>query len=263
MTVSALAIGVTLLIADGGSAAESIHARIAVTPQTGALKTSFSVRFRAPVATGSLRNVRREYVLSFAGPARAAGCVAEGSLELPASRVHAQVRVTLRPPRFGGARWCPGSFRGHIQLVESLKCPRRELCPALVVLVGTVGRFALHVTPSGGDATAPRFAGLTRAVACTPGAQRPGETTPALLNWSAATDNRTPASELVYDVFMTTTAGAENFLQPTWTTAPGATSFQTPGLPSHGTAYFVVRARDRAGNEDGNTAERRLIDPCL
>jgi hypothetical protein len=29
-----------------------------------------------------------------------------------------------------------------------------------------------------------------------------------------------------------------------------ATSFTTAGLPSHGTFYFVVRARDRAGNED-------------
>ena len=46
-------------------------------------------------------------------------------------------------------------------------------------------------------------------------------------------------------------------------TLTGATSFRTPGLASHGTFYFVVRARDTVGNEDHNTIERRGVDPCL
>ena len=50
---------------------------------------------------------------------------------------------------------------------------------------------------------------------------------------------------------------------PSWTTPPGATSFRTPGLASHGTFFFVVRARDLAGNEDRNTVERRGLDPCV
>ncbi len=171
--------------------------------------------------------------------------------------------MTLRPRRFGGARWCPGAFHGQIHEIEAPACPPREICPALVVLLGTVGTFSFHVTPPGGDVTAPRFAGLTRASACTPGAQRPGEKTPALLTWTAARDNRTPRSRLVYDVYMSSTPGGEDFLSPTWTTKPGVSSFRTPGLPAHGAAYFVVRARDRAGNEDGNTVERALTDPCL
>jgi hypothetical protein len=261
--VGAAAIAVVLLIVSASASAASIRARVTVKPGRGSLNTSFVVRFRAPLATGSLRKVRREYVLSLSGPTRVAGCVTEGSLELRPSRAHANVKVTLRPRRFGGKRWCPGTFHGHVQVIEAPKCPPRELCPALVVLLGDVGKFTFRVAAPGGDATPPRFAGLVRATACTPGAQRPGERTPALLSWSAGADNRTPASQLVYDVFMATTPGAENFLSPTWTSAPGATTFRTPGLPSHGTAYFVVRARDRAGNEDANTVERRLIDPCL
>jgi hypothetical protein len=40
------------------------------------------------------------------------------------------------------------------------------------------------------------------------------------------------------------------------------TTFKTPGLPSHGSFYFVVRARDAAGNEDRNTIELHGSDPC-
>jgi len=244
-------------------AAAAIQVRVTTTPKRGSPTVGFVIRFRSPVATGVLRNVRREFVLSLAGPTRPAGCVTEGSLELPAARAHASVKVTLRPRRFGGDRWCPGTFRGQIHEIQSPVCPPREICPALVVLVGTVGTFSFHVTPPGGDVTAPRFAGLTRATACTPGAQRPGQKTPALLAWTAARDNRTARSRLVYDIYMSATPGGEDFLSPSWTTTPGVTGFRTPGLAAHTTAYFVVRARDRAGNEDGNTVERALTDPCL
>ena len=244
-------------------ATTSIYVRVTTRPKRGSPTTGFVIRFRAPVATGVLQNVRREFVLSLSGPTRPAGCVTEGSLELPAARAHANVKVTLRPRRFGGVRWCPGAFRGQIREIQSPVCPQREICPALVVLIGTVGTFSFHVMPPGGDVTAPAFAGLASATACTPGAQRPGEKTPALLTWTAARDNRTPRSRLVYDVFTSTTPGGENFLSPRWTTKPGVSSFKTPGLPSQGAAYFVVRARDQAGNEDGNMIERPLSDPCL
>jgi hypothetical protein len=84
-----------------------------------------------------------------------------------------------------------------------------------------------------------------------------------VLSWRAASDDQTSGSELVYDVFYATKPGGEDFDHPSWTTPAGATSFRTPGLPSHGVAYFVVRARDRAGNEDHNTVERQGIDPCF
>jgi hypothetical protein len=118
-------------------------------------------------------------------------------------------------------------------------------------------------TPTGSDVTPPTFAGIGKAFACTPGPQRPGETTPYNLSWEPASDDTTPASRIVYDIYYATRAGGENFAQPTWTTPAGVTSFRTPGLPAHGSAYFVVRARDAAGNEDRNSHEVVGIDPCL
>jgi hypothetical protein len=137
------------------------------------------------------------------------------------------------------------------------------LCPKFVSVLRTLGRFTFEVQTTSKDTAPPAFAGLQRAFACTPGPQRPGETTPFALSWTAATDDVTPSSEIVYDVFVSTTSGGEDFSQPTWTTAPGVTQFTTPGLASHGTFYFVVRARDQAGKEDQNRVERHGIDPCL
>ncbi len=101
------------------------------------------------------------------------------------------------------------------------------------------------------------------AFACTPGPQTPGETTPYTLTWQAATDEGTPSSQILYDVFLAHSSGGEDFSQPTWTTPPGVTTYRTPGLPSHGAYYFVVRARDEAGNKDQNKLERAGVDPCF
>lgn len=109
----------------------------------------------------------------------------------------------------------------------------------------------------------PTFTGIEKAFACTPGTQRPGQTTPFTLTWRAASDNVTPSAQLVYDVYVASSPGAEDFARPTWTTPPGVTSYRTAGLGSHGSFYFVVRARDAAGNEDANTIEVHGADPCL
>src|SRR5205085_7190173 len=65
MAVSVLAVGAILVVACGSAAAASIRARITPTPKRGTPQTGFVIRFRAPVATGLLRNVRRQYELSF------------------------------------------------------------------------------------------------------------------------------------------------------------------------------------------------------
>jgi hypothetical protein len=237
-------------------------AHIAVRPSTGSPATTFLVTFRAPQRTGRHGGTERRYQLSATGPVGASGCASIAEVSLPSSRAHARVHVKLDPAHFGG-RWCPGTFRGQVEEVERPVCPRGKVCPAFVVLLGTVGRFSFHVKPAGGDTRPPVFTGLGSAFACTPGPQRPGETTPFTLSWNSATDDVTPSSQIVYDVYVSTMAGAENFSKPTWTTPPGVTTFKTPGLPSHGTFFFVVRARDQAGNEDQNRVERRGVDPCL
>jgi hypothetical protein len=113
-----------------------------------------------------------------------------------------------------------------------------------------------------GDRTPPKFAGLKSATTCIPGPIGGGRTTSYHLSWDRATDDVTLSSEIVYDVYQATTPGGEDFSVPTYRTPPGATSFDTPQLPTDETFYFVVRARDQAGNRDSNTVERQGVNLC-
>jgi hypothetical protein len=83
-----------------------------------------------------------------------------------------------------------------------------------------------------------------------------------MLSWNAATDPVTPSSQIVYEIFMATTPGGEDFASPSFTAAPGATSFTTPAQPRRGAVYFVVRARNKAGHEDTNKIERQGVVSC-
>ena len=279
---AALAIGAVAAGLSTAGVAASPHLRVTVSPRTGHPTTTFVVTFRSPDRTGRSGVVERRDTLSVRGP-RGTACVASATEQLPLSRLHALVRAKLEPSAFGGT-WCLGTFHGRIDELAGPYCGKGAPCPEFATRVTTIGRFAFTVralAPTGGgtttttttpttttpppgiDRTPPVFAGIESASACTPGPQKPGETTPFTLTWMAATDNVTPSSQIVYDVYESTTAGAENFSTPTWTTPAGATIFRTPGLPSHGTFYFVVRARDQAGNEDRNTVEVRGSDPCV
>jgi CARDB len=115
-----------------------------------------------------------------------------------------------------------------------------------------------------GDRRPPKFAGLERATTCIPGpAGGPLRSTRYGLQWHSATDDSTPASKLVYDIYEATTPGGENFGEPTYTSEPGATSFSTPPLPDDAAYYFIVRARDAAGNRDANRVERVGMNLCV
>ncbi len=137
---------------------------------------------------------------------------------------------------------------------------RRRSAAALLLAVFAV----LLVVSSPTQAVKPpriKFAGLKSATTCIPGPVREGEATSYHLEWEAA-KAKTSRRKIVYNVYEATTRGGENYSQPTYTTAPGATSFDTPQLPVEDTYYFVVRARDRMGNEDSNTVEREGQDLC-
>jgi hypothetical protein len=112
------------------------------------------------------------------------------------------------------------------------------------------------------DVTPPLFAGLKTATTCIPGPIGGGRTTSYHLSWDPASDNVTPVKKIVYDVYQATTPGGEDFSTPTYTTAPGATSIATPPLATDGQFYFVVRARDEAGNTDQNKVEREGQNLC-
>jgi len=115
-----------------------------------------------------------------------------------------------------------------------------------------------------GDRSPPRFAGLERATTCIPGpAGGPRRESRYSLQWDPAADDTTPASRLVYDIYQATAPGAEDMSAPTYTSPPGATSFATPLLPDDAAYYFVVRARDAAGNRDDNHVERLGMNLCV
>ena len=113
------------------------------------------------------------------------------------------------------------------------------------------------------DVTPPTFAGLVSATTCIPGPIGGGRTSSYRLSWAAATDDRTPSRQVVYDIYQATAPGSEDFSAPTYTTLAGASSFDTPQLPTESTFYFVVRARDKAGNRDSNTVERQGLNLCV
>src|SRR6185437_3116373 len=96
------------------------------------------------------------------------------------------------------------------------------------------------------DKTPPVFAGATSVATLG---------TTLTVTWAAAKDAVDPAPALVYDVYMSTTAGGEDFTMPTFTTVAGATSYSATHLNVSTTYYFVVRAEDTSKNEDTNTHE--------
>jgi len=113
------------------------------------------------------------------------------------------------------------------------------------------------------DNIPPTFAGLKSATTCIPGPVGGGRTTSYNLSWDPATDNITPSRRIVYDVYQAEMSGAEDFSTPTYTTPAGATPFTTTPLPAGKYFYFVVRARDQAGNSDANKVEREGQNLCV
>jgi len=74
------------------------------------------------------------------------------------------------------------------------------------------------------------------------------------VGWWPAIDDDTDPDDMVYDIFQSRRPGEEDFSHPTYTSEPGALTVVTPELPV-GTYYYVVRARDAAGNTDTNVVE--------
>jgi hypothetical protein len=117
---------------------------------------------------------------------------------------------------------------------------------------GNIDKNTLEVsaTTPAPDLQAPTFGGVTGATAA-------GNS--ITLNWTAATDNNSQPANIVYRIYQATTAGGQNFATATFTSNPGATSFQVPYLTPSTTYYFVVRAVDESGNVSTNTQERSAM----
>ncbi len=232
-------------------AAQGSGANVRITPARGYPGTRFKLAFTAPDASGRVGASRREYVVNVVGPSAEHGCVDAGSWTPSPPKAHARVRVSLNPKTLGG-RWCVGTLHGTIEELQSPVCPPLKLCPTFVVLIRTVGHFHFVVRRSAGshDTTPPTFGGLRSAFACTPGAQRPGQRTPFTLKWAPATDNVTPAREIVYDVYMSKVRGGEDYATATWTTCARRHDF--PDVRSRVPWHLLLRgARARPRRQRG------------
>lgn len=98
------------------------------------------------------------------------------------------------------------------------------------------------------DSTPPTFGGLT-------GSDFDGTARTVRLSWAPGADDKTPAEQLIYDVFEGGVPGGEVFQTPRASSAPGALSVLVTDLTPDTTLYWVVRARDQAGNHDANVLE--------
>jgi len=107
--------------------------------------------------------------------------------------------------------------------------------------------WSFRTIPFAADTAAPQFTGLVSITV-------PSYTSMSL-SWSPASDNVTPASAIVYLVYVSTYPGGQDFSTPVLITPPGATGVVVGGLSPGTFYYFVVRARDEAGNIDNNTVE--------
>jgi hypothetical protein len=134
---------------------------------------------------------------------------------------------------------------------------------ALLVAATTLLLLSAPADAKRRDQTPPTFGGLESATTCIPGPIGNGTPAKYNLNWQPATDNVSPSRRIVYDVYQAATSRGEDFSTPTYTTAAGATSFTTPPLRADKPVYFVVRARDQAGNRDSNTVEREGQNLCV
>lgn len=149
---------------------------------------------------------------------------------------------------------CTAISGTHMPITDPLSAQERmEL--RLWIAEGALGGAPLDGgTTPGADVAPPVFSGAAAA------ASAPNSIT---VSWKAATDDQTPAAQLTYQVYQSATAGGENYAAPTYTTLAGATSYAIGQLPINTTYYFVVRARDAAGNVDSNKAEVSATTPAV
>ena len=267
------AVLLVVLAASATAAGTRPSTRVTVKPGSGTAQTRFGFSFRVPVATGRFGSMVRTDTFSVSGPG-AGHCQSRVTRTLRVAKKGARIKLTLRPAK-GRGGWCAGQWHGNVVQTEVIRCspsPARA-CPELVVAPQTIASFRFRVRPAStpsppsppaGDV--PTFAGLVSATTCPSPGPLVGHLEPRpsgyRLTWGPATDPVTPSSQIVYDIFVATMPGGEDYSKPSWMTSPGATTFLTPSVPRAGALYFVVRARNAAGHEDTNTVERQGAVVC-
>ncbi len=98
------------------------------------------------------------------------------------------------------------------------------------------------------DTMPPSFVGLVAADSLSPGDIR--------LDWAPAIDNQTRSDEITYEIFVGSSPDQFDFTNPMFSTTGGVTSIIATGFTPGNLYYFVVRAKDKAGNVDTNNVHR-------
>jgi CARDB len=245
--VAASALSLALFVSVGGAAASSSPRPDLVVSRVSAVLDSGGLHVTALVANRGVAAAPRGVATFGLGGHRVGARGFRALRAGTATRIRATFSVPVSIPA--------GSYRLRVCVDAAHRIREgneRNNCLA------TTSRLTL------GDRRPPTFAGLERATTCIPGpAGGPLRSSRYGLHWQAATDDSTPAGKLVYDIYQAKSAGGEDFAKPTYTSDPGATSFSTPPLPDDAAYYFVVRARDAAGNRDGNRVERVGMNLCV
>lgn len=133
--------------------------------------------------------------------------------------------------------------------------PTDNVALLLMQLISPLVGNSITINGDTADTTPPVFAGLTSATAAS--------STSITLNWAAGTDNITPQETLVYDIYAATISGGENFSLVSFSSTAGAVTYTVTGLTANTAYYFIVRARDSAGNRDSNIVQKTALTAPL
>jgi hypothetical protein len=97
------------------------------------------------------------------------------------------------------------------------------------------------------DVTPPSFSGVEGAIA--------RSNSELFVWWKDASDDLSKPGEISYMVFVSVQPGVYDFSSPATVAGPGATSCILGGLERNRRYYVAVKARDAAGNTEGNSVE--------
>lgn len=160
---------------------------------------------------------------------------------------------SLTPDGFDFAAAPAAALTGGVTTVDIAGVSPAQLNYFVVRAVDELGQESDNTEAVSGetaDVTAPEFMGLDLLEANDQGG--------LTATWTAATDNVSAAGEIVYDVYLSTESQPQNDeANLLVTTAPGETSVDVLDEVDEVVAYWmVVRARDVAGNTEGNVVAR-------
>lgn len=120
-------------------------------------------------------------------------------------------------------------------------------------LAGNRDENTKEVTTWKEDETLPTFDGVVSAREIASGLLE--------VTWGNGDDDRTDPSDLVYDIYVATTTGGQDFNTPTATSGAGVLSQMVSISQESLRYYIVVRTRDEAGNRDINVKELMITSP--